>query len=281
MLNLVTCSLLYCFLSNLFVLHSAAYTFDKSCANYQSMINDAYQESIRMMTLGRDSIQGEVWLAPGSVLGDTIGQLFPTFLTADEKTQIQSRLFDQANLPPTAPILNDNSTDTFATVLTAQATSNSLWFMCEPLSYQLANTNAGGGPINQFILLEDLHNPNTLPEIVDITGGSNERSTSTQVCKDEAAGCTLIGDNVQVIVFTQKALTRGSSNFGPGSQATVKGFHGLLKTGVIMDQLTQASLLSFYMTHELFHTLSTPQNMALAGMFSNSSFVMTLLTLGI
>jgi hypothetical protein len=166
-------------------------------------------------------------------------------------------------------ILNCVDTDTFAAVLTAQANSNTLWFMCEPVNDLLANTDAGGGPNDRLLFLEDVQNPNAPPVMVDVNGGSNERSP-TQVCQDGAAGCTLIGDNVQVIVFTQQALQRGPSNFGPGSQAQVSGFQnaGLLRTGVLMDQLTQASLLSFYMTHELFHTLSTPQNLAVAGTFS-------------
>jgi hypothetical protein len=156
-------------------------------------------------------------------------------------------------------------------VLTAQATSNTVWFVCEPLDFSFTNSDAGGEPDDRSLVLEDVQNPEAFPVTLDVTGGSRVVSSPLQVCKDGAAGCTLIGNNVQVIVFTQKTLQRGDSNFGPGSQANVLGFlnAGVLRTGVTMDQLTQGSLLSFYMTHELFHTLSTPENMAVAGMFTN------------
>jgi hypothetical protein len=146
--------------------------------------------------------------------------------------------------------------------------------MCEPLEDLIKHPSAAGRQNVWTVILNDQKQV----LILDVTGGSS-LATSTRMCSTGAAACTLIGrddhgNDVQIIVFTQKALVSGGTD--ATSRATVLDFKnaGELENAMSVDKLTHSSLLSFYMTHELFHTLSTPENLALAGMFNS---ILTLL----
>jgi hypothetical protein len=140
--------------------------------------------------------------------------------------------------------------------------------MCEPLGTFSKLKLVPGDSTDWIITLDDSQNPSEQTFFTVNGGASGITESSPNICLPAGAGCTLIGDNVQVIVFTPLALVNGLS--GLGSRATLADFFnaGLITDGMYLDALTSGSLLSIYMAHELFHTLDTPGNMGAAGMSS-------------
>jgi hypothetical protein len=96
MLSIARSLPLFLFLLNPFILPGAAYRIDSTCDQYRNMIDKAYTEAINMIARGRDSILVENWQPPHIVMEDLVGNLFPTPLSDDDKTQIHSRSSAQA-----------------------------------------------------------------------------------------------------------------------------------------------------------------------------------------
>jgi hypothetical protein len=131
----------------------------------------------------------------------------------------------------------------------------------------------GSGANEWIVWPEDVYDPDHNVNIVSIIGGSSSSGDdSPRICAENAAACTLIGDNIQIIVFTQTALAQGGSSILPNavttqSRATVADFKASNELYNIptISSLESASLLSFYLTHELFHALDTPGQMGNRG----------------
>jgi hypothetical protein len=137
--------------------------------------------------------------------------------------------------------------------------------LCEPLSGVTKTKQLQAGPNGWVLILVDTQNDSETNFLDVEGGGAGVTEDDSNICAPDAAACTLIGDEAQVIVFTPKTLVNGGSQLG--SRATFAEFSsaGKIKDGMYLDTLVSGSLLSFYMVHELFHTLDSPKNMGAAG----------------
>jgi hypothetical protein len=104
--------------------------------------------------------------------------------------------------------------------------------------------------------------------IFEYVSGGVSGSAAGCITDPQGAACTLIGETVKIIVLTEKVTVQGIYDGSTGSLPILQSFLDLPDTdgnaiydGKPVNDVIFASLMSFYVVHELFHTMSTPENM--------------------